>query len=168
MKNNSYNQLNEEIKRIKSLFYENFNKNQFDLKGDVLNSEGLFVSLNGDENIGNTGLINFDDSFELDYDVKRFYNNKDKYCKTGCDENYFNKDNSLYLHSLNVNQNQRGKGFGKDLVNKCHQIAKELGYEYVLLITSCDNNVAQNLYKNLVYELHQTDGNKDFYFVKIK
>ena len=159
--------LKEEINRIKTLFYENFNKNQFDLEGDILQPRGLFVSLNGDDNIGKVGLINFEDSFEIDYDVKRFYDNKEKYCKKECDENFFNKDNSLYLHSLNVNQNQRGKGFGKDLVNKCHEVAKKLGYDYVLLITSCDNEIAQNLYKNLGYDLHQTDGNKDFYFLKV-
>jgi ribosomal protein S18 acetylase RimI-like enzyme len=167
MKNNPNKALNEEIQRIKSLFYENFNKKEFNLKGDVLNKDGLHINLEDDSNIGSVGLINFGDAFGLDYDVIRFYNGKEQYCKSGCEENFFNKDNSIYLYSLFVDSSHRGKGFGKEIVEKCHEIARDLGYKYVLLITNCDNDVAQNLYKGLGYEIHQTDGNKDFYFVEV-
>ena len=167
MKNNPKKTLNEEILRIKSLFYENFNKKDFNLKGDVLDKNGLHINLDDESNVGNVSLINFHDAFDLDYDVTRFYENKEQYCKSGCEENFFNRDNSVYLHSLFVNFNHRGKGFGKEIVEKCHQIARDLGYKYVLLITNCNNDVAQNLYKGLGYQIHQTDGNKDFYFVEI-
>jgi GNAT superfamily N-acetyltransferase len=167
MKNNSNNTLKEEIERIKSLFYENFNKKKFNLNGDILDKNGLTIKLENESSIGNVCLINFQDAFDIDYDVIRFYDSKEKYCKIGCEENFFNKDNSVYLHSLFINFNYRGEGFGKEIVKKCHEIAKDLGYKYVLLITNIDNAVAQNLYRGLGYQIHQTDGNKDFYFIEI-
>lgn len=168
MKSNPKKTLNEEIQRIKSLFYENFNKNDYIFDGDVMDKNGLNINLDKDPSIGNVSLINLDDAFDLDYDVKRFYDSKEKYCKKGCDKNFFNGDNSLYLYSLIVNHSQRGKGYGKSLVEKCHQIAKEKGYKYCLLITDRSNDVAQNLYNKLGYQIHQTDGKKDFYFIELQ
>ncbi len=52
-------------------------------------------------------------------------------------------------------------------MNKSHEIAKNLGFDYVSLITSKSNEPAQNLYKGLGYKLHQTDGNKDFYYYNL-
>jgi ribosomal protein S18 acetylase RimI-like enzyme len=168
MKSNSKKTLNEEIERIKSLFYENFNKNEFIVSGNTETSWGYNVKLmNNDECLGETNLMNYEDAWDLDYAIVRFNNEKDKTCKFACDSNYFNGDNALYLYSLNVDPRHRGNGYSKQIMNRCHEIAKEKGYEYVLLITDCNNEAAQNLYKGLGYSLHQTDGNKDFYFLKV-
>jgi len=121
----------------------------------------------GDSRIGEFNLLNFKDAPNLDYYIVIFNNGKNGYCKKNCENDFFNGDNSLYLYSLSVDEKYRGLGHGKELMDKCHQIAKELGYNYVLLITNCDNHVAQNMYKSMDYQLHQTDGKKDFYFKEI-
>jgi GNAT superfamily N-acetyltransferase len=167
MKNNPNKTLNEEIRRIKSLFYENFNKKDFVISGDVESYPGSNVKLMSDDRIGEFNLLNFEDAWDLDYYIVIFHNKKNECCKINCENDFFNGDNSLYLYSLDVDEKYRGLGHGKELMDKCHQIAKDLGYNYVLLITDCNNNVAQNMYKSMDYQLHQTDGTKDFYFKEI-
>ena len=167
MKNNSHNQLNEEIRRIRVLFYENFNKKSFETKGDVKSPSGLEIKLVNDGELGTVGLINFKDAWDIDYDIERFYNDKNNYCQLNCEDDFFNENNSVYLHSLNVNRNHRGLGYGKEIMDKCSEVSKDMGYDYILLITSCDNHVAQNMYRGLGYQIHQTDGKKDFFYKKL-
>ena len=167
MKNNPHNQLNEEILRIRSLFYENFNKKNFEIEGDVKNPSGLKLRLIGDSEVGSVEIINFKDAWDIDYDIVKFYRDKDKYCESNCDNDFFNGDNSVYLHSLIVDYNHRGLGYGKEIMKKCDEISKNMGYDYILLITNRDNAIAQNMYRRLGYEIHQTDGQKDFFYKKL-
>jgi ribosomal protein S18 acetylase RimI-like enzyme len=167
MKSNSNKTLKEEIRRIKSLFYENFNKKSFDIDGDIKSPSGLKIKLVNEDDLGTVGLVNFKDAWDIDYDIVRFHNDKNDYCQSKCEDNFFNENNSVYLHSLHVNDNYRGLGYGKEIMNKCYEISKDMGYNYILLITSCDNNVAQNMYRGLGYEVHQTDGRKDFFYKKL-
>lgn len=168
MKNNSKKTLKEEILRIKSLFYENFNKNEFVFSGDTETPVGYNIKLMRDnECLGETNLMNYEDAWDLDYTIVQLHQNKMENCKFGCEHDFFNGDNSVYLYSLEVNPNHRGRGYSKEIMKKCSDIAREKGYDYILLITNRDNEAAQNLYKGMGYDLHQTNGYKDFFYLKV-
>lgn len=156
-----------EIKRIKHLLVENLDNSNFSFDGNINLPDGLKLTLSDGNNLGEISLINYKDAWDLDYAIVKFHQERDNNCKFGCEDNFFNKDNSIYLYSLEVNPDYRGKGYGKKLLNKCHDIVQDLGFSYVLLITDCDNNVAQDMYKKLGYKIHQTDGIKDFYYKKL-
>jgi ribosomal protein S18 acetylase RimI-like enzyme len=141
----------------------------FKVKGNVYNTPGIKINyLNPNKDvIGFSNLLDFDNSYNFDWDIERFDNNRDKYCVKDCDKGFFNSSNSVYLHDLRVHDEHQGKGYSKKLMNMSHKIAKDKGFKYVTLITACDNIPAQNLYNKLGYVLHQTDGVKDFYYKKI-
>lgn len=118
--------------------------------------------------IGFSNLLDFENAKELDYDIRRFFESKDKYCVEDiCENDFFNSKNSLYLHDLRVHDEFQGNGYSKKLMNKCHKIADENGFKYVTLITNCDNEPAQNLYKKLGYILYMSDKEKDFFYKEL-
>jgi ribosomal protein S18 acetylase RimI-like enzyme len=159
---NQGNNINEGVNNVnKPFFYEK--------RGKLTKSPGMNIKYLTPENeeVGFCNLLDFENAFPLDWDVERFYNDKDKFCKNKCEDGYFNKDNALYLHDLRVHDSFMGNGYSKKLMKKSHDIAKNNGYVFVTLITSRDNNVAQNLYKKLGYKLHQTDGVKDFFYKQL-
>jgi ribosomal protein S18 acetylase RimI-like enzyme len=165
--------LNSKIENQNSNLNENhINVNQpfiYEKRGNLTQTPGMnikYVNPNQEE-IGFCNLLDFDHSYFYDYDIERFYDGKDEYCVDNCEDNFFNGDNSLYLHDLKVHEPFKGNGYSKKLMNKSHEIAKKNGYKYVTLITNSDNVVAQNLYKKLGYLLHQTDGQKDFYYIML-
>ncbi|TKC12154.1 GNAT family N-acetyltransferase [Pedobacter polaris] len=53
----------------------------------------------------------------------------------------------LYLYPA-----ARGKGFGKDLINKCLEKARELGYQNIYLESMPELNQAVSLYEKLGFE----------------
>jgi len=161
------NKLINEIKRIKSLLLENSDNTTFTYDGDINSSGGFKINLIDNDHLGEVSLINFEDAWDLDYAIVKFHHEKDNNCKFGCSDNFFNKDNSIYLYSLEVNPIYRSKGYGKKLLTKCHEMVKNLGFSYILLITDCNNHVAQDMYKKFGYNIHQTDGIKDFYYTKL-
>lgn len=120
-----------------------------------------------EEITGYVNLLDYENSKLIDPDIPRFEKNSDKFCKCNCKKDHFNSKNTLYLYDLRVFDEHQGNGYSKKLMNKCHQISKDNGYKYVSLITDCDNDPAQNLYKKLGYKLYQTDGKKDFYFKEL-
>jgi ribosomal protein S18 acetylase RimI-like enzyme len=160
--------LHEELNKIKSLMFENFVPYEIQTDGDINERPGMHISVSRDNNkMGYVNLIDFGKAYHWDSDIPRMYDNSQEYCKSNCDDDFFNEENSLYLHDLRVLDNFKGQGLSHSLLDKCHEIAENLGIKYVLLITNCDNNVAQNLYKKHNYKIHQTDGVKDFYFKEI-
>lgn len=156
----------EEISKIKKLMFENQTNFNFGYQGDIWEKPGLHIYIFDDKKIGHSNLLNFDDSWDWDWDVERFYSNP-QYCVDGCDDGFFNQKNTIYLHDLKVFPKYQGNGYSKLLMNKSHEIAKNLGFDYVSLITSKSNEPAQNLYKGLGYKLHQTNDNKDFYYYNL-
>jgi ribosomal protein S18 acetylase RimI-like enzyme len=161
--------LNEEIKRIKGLIYENVNEPFIISRGDINKSPGInFTIKDGETSMGHVNITTFDDAYENDSDVVSFTTNMDKYCNENCDENFFNNRNTAYLHDLKVYDEYRGKGLSNKLLDKCHETGKELGVDYILLITNCDNTVAQNLYRKHGYKVHSTNGSKDYFYKPIK
>jgi ribosomal protein S18 acetylase RimI-like enzyme len=133
------------------------------------NSPGLNIKYltPKEETTGYVNILDYENSKLIDSDIPRFEKDSDKFCKFNCKKDHFNTKNTLYLYDLRVLDEYQGNGYGKKLMNKCHQISKDNGYKYVSLIADCDNVPAQNLYKNLGYKLHQTDGKKDFYFKEL-
>ena len=61
----------------------------------------------------------------------------------------------LILYDLYVDQNHRGEGVGRLLMNQARDFAKENGYKRLELSTAKDNFIAQSLYKSLGYELDE-------------
>lgn len=56
-----------------------------------------------------------------------------------------------YLWDILINEDQRGKGYGKSTMAKIHQFAKEKGAAKISLNVFAYNGVARNLYETLGY-----------------
>lgn len=148
-----------EILRIKELLYENINNIKIYVSGNINISPGVHISLkDNNSEIGYSNLLNFYDSHDLDFDLPEML-------KLNMGE--FNNKNCVYLFDLKVLENYRGKGLSKILMEKCHELSQDIGVDYVILITNCNNQVAQNLYKNLGYNLHVSDGKNDLLYKKL-
>ena len=61
----------------------------------------------------------------------------------------------LILYDLYVDQNRRGEGIGRLLMNQARNFAKENDYKRLELSTAKDNFIGQSLYKSLGYELDE-------------
>ena len=61
----------------------------------------------------------------------------------------------LILYDLYVDQNHRGEGIGRLLMNQARDFAKENGYKRLDLSTAKDNFIGQSLYKSLGYDLDE-------------
>jgi len=110
------------------------------------------------EKVGHSNLLNYDESKSYDGDITPLMEGK---------EQIFDGENCLYLHDLWVNENFRGKGKGKKLLEKCEKYAKSNGKDYVTLITSISNKPAVSLYEKSDYKVYNTNDVKNFYFKKL-
>jgi len=158
-----------QISILKKLVVESMNEPRIVYEGDMLVNPGLKICLYDKDNkmIGNTSMLDYESAIDLDYDITRFNNKKTEYCRELCDEGVFNKDNTVYLHSLFIDENQRNKGYADILKNACHEIAKARGYDYATSIVRIDNEASQGLNKKHGYNVHQTNGIKDFLYKKL-
>ena len=64
----------------------------------------------------------------------------------------------LILYALYVDQNHRGKGIGRLLMNQASKHAKDNGFKRLELSTAITNVIGQSLYESLNYQR-----DKDFY-----
>lgn len=62
-------------------------------------------------------------------------------------------ENSASIFSVEVLNSHRGKGYGKRLVENAISRCKEKNCNSIELNTEIDNNIANNLYKGLGFEL---------------
>jgi ribosomal protein S18 acetylase RimI-like enzyme len=62
-----------------------------------------------------------------------------------------------YISNLAVSKNYRRQGVASQLLSKCEQIAKYLGFNQLYLHVLADNNVGQQLYLNNGYTIHQVE-----------
>ena len=60
---------------------------------------------------------------------------------------------SLYISNLAVSHGYRRRGVARHLLLKCEQIAREWGYQSLILHVLEDNHSAKNLYLNSGYQL---------------
>lgn len=124
-------------------------------EGGANSESGIRISLsNGDREAGVVGIITLDNSNSNDFDpdLVDFLNRE---------AGPFTNDNTYYLHSMEVEPSYRGQGLSKQLLQTCHEIAKANGMSHILLITNCDNTVAQNLYAGFGYRPFDSTGIKD-------
>jgi ribosomal protein S18 acetylase RimI-like enzyme len=61
----------------------------------------------------------------------------------------------LILYDLFVDEEERGKGIGRNLMNKSTEYAKLNGFKRLELSTAKDNVIGQSLYESLDYELDE-------------
>jgi ribosomal protein S18 acetylase RimI-like enzyme len=61
----------------------------------------------------------------------------------------------LILYDLYVDQNHRGEGVGRLLMNQARNFAKENDYKRLELSTAKDNFIGQSLYKSMGYEVDE-------------
>jgi ribosomal protein S18 acetylase RimI-like enzyme len=157
-----------ELDKIKRLIYENYTPNNFDLSGDINSLDGLNIKLNNGENyIGHSNLVDFGHAWDLDWDILLLYDDYEDLCKSNFDQDFFNKKNSAFLFDLKVFDDYRGKGYGENLLQKCHEIAKDNGFSYCLLITDMDNHIAKNLYTKNNYKVHLQNDKKVFFYKEL-
>jgi ribosomal protein S18 acetylase RimI-like enzyme len=154
--------LNEQIYRIKNLMYEQ-DQVQLVTNGDLNDSSGQIISLETKDNdlIGKTFLTRLENATNVDPAFIKMF-----------DESKFqtiplNYDNSLFLHSLDVNDQFKKQGYGTQIMKQSHDIASNNGYKYVTLIMDKGNKPAENLYNKLGYKKLNSDENVEFYFVEL-
>ena len=61
----------------------------------------------------------------------------------------------LILYDLFVDEEERGQGIGRNLMNKSTEYAKLNGFKRLELSTAKDNVIGQSLYESLGYELDE-------------
>ena len=156
--------LNEQISRIRKLIYEQ-TQDEFVYQNEFNDELGKLIKLVSPEleQIGYINLINNDRAKDLDPDFNRLYSNQD-WCKKNCEKDHFNKDNTLFAHSLWVEPKFRRQGNSEKIMNHCIDMAKNNGFKYVTLITNKDNIPAQSLYNKLGFDTHVSDDSQIFYF----
>jgi len=154
--------LNEQIFRIKNLMYEQ-PQVQTVTDGDLNDPSGQIVSLETEDNEPIGGLVltklgnapNIDPAFNKMFDESKFQTEP------------LNYDNSLFLHSLDVNDQFKQQGYGTQIMKQSHDIASKNGYKYITLIMDKGNEPAENLYDKLGYKKLNSDDEVDFYFVEL-
>lgn len=65
-----------------------------------------------------------------------------------------------FIFELYVNENQRGKGYGKQAMLLVEEKARELGLKSMSLHVFGSNKIARNLYEALGYEITSVNMNK--------
>lgn len=154
--------LNEHIYRIKNLMYEQAQV-QLVTNGDLNDTLGQNISLETKDNdlIGKTFLTRLDNARNLDPAFIKMFDESKFQTKP------LNYDNSLFLHSLNVNDQFKQQGYGTQIIKQCHNIASNNGYKYVTLIMDKGNEPVKNFYNKLGYKKLNSDENVEFYFVEL-
>ena len=153
-------QLLEHIKRIKSLMLENVKDYNIITAGDLNSSSGMWVyieDMNGNF-IGETNIIDFENGLRLSPNLTSFMDNKSE---------PFGMDNAVYQYSLSIEEPYRGQGWGEKLKHECHDIVRNLGYNYATNIVKCDNHASQGLMKKLGYQTHQSNGVRDVLYFEL-
>jgi ribosomal protein S18 acetylase RimI-like enzyme len=63
-----------------------------------------------------------------------------------------------YLAELYVVPSQRGRGFGRELITEALRVAREQGADYVLVVTTEDDGLAQRLYEAAGFRRTEGEG----------
>lgn len=154
--------LNEQISRIVNLMYEQ-PQIKINYNGEYEDDYGKTIEFktNDDDLIGVVSLTTMENGKKIDPDFIKVF-----------DESKFqtlplNYDNSLFLHSLNVEDKYKRQGYGSQILNKCHELAKDKGYDFMSLITDTSNVPAQDFYNKFGYKILNDKDKFIFYFVEL-
>ena len=79
----------------------------------------------------------------------------------------FKDGNSVYTYGTEVYDKFKRMGYGTKLRKKCHELAKNNNYNYVMSIVSKDNTPSQKMQKNVGYKLHQCNDIKDLLYYTV-
>ena len=66
-----------------------------------------------------------------------------------------------FIFDIAINEDQRGKGYGKRAMQLIEEKARELGIRQMGLHVFAKNKIARNLYKSLRYETKSLNMTKD-------
>jgi len=136
--------LNEEIKRIKSLMFEHSDSCVFKTTGEINSPYGLTLCLYSpkDEKIGQVEVIDFINAFNLS---EKFTNCMEK------NDGTFGDDTS-YSYNLEVGENFRRQGYAEKIKNELEKILKQNNFKHNTTIVDDDNIPSLNLQNKLGYQ----------------
>lgn len=152
--------LNEEIKRIKSLMIENVSDFDMYMDGEISSPNGLCITIKNSsgEKIGHTNVIDFKHAVDLSRDFKTFLENK---------KHPFQDNNCVYQFGTEIDEKFRRNGYATILRNKCHDLAKQNNFKYATGILRKDNTANQNLMKKMGYNIFNSSDIKDFVVLEL-
>lgn len=101
-----------------------------DIITNDINNKDLYILIANEEIVGSVVLNSEEDI---------------NYNKVSWDK----KGEALIIHRLFTSPKYAGKGYGKFMIEKCKEIARELEYDSIRLDTHQDNLPAQKLYEKL-------------------
>lgn len=153
-------ELNEEIYRIKHLLKENNEPYKIRVVSDISTERGFCVYFLNETNsvigvVTLTDLNNVLTNSEFEKDVISLH------------ENYTNKDNTVYLHSIVVEEPFRRQGYGTKLVKECENVARNSGYGKISAIVKKNNTPSQTMFKKLGYGVQDSNDKKDLLVLDI-
>ena len=64
----------------------------------------------------------------------------------------------MYLAELYVVPDRRGQGFGRELISRALEVARETGADYAFLVTSEEDELAQKLYEAAGFRRTEGEG----------
>lgn len=70
----------------------------------------------------------------------------------------WSKAHEAYLAELYVVPNQRGQGYGRELITEFIRVARERGADYAFVITTEEDRLAQRLYEAAGFRRTEGDG----------
>ncbi len=68
------------------------------------------------------------------------------------------KASEAYLAELYVVPSRRGQGYGRELITEAVRVARERGADYIFLVTSEEDRLAQRLYEAAGFRKTEGDG----------
>ena len=153
-------ELNEEIYRIKSLLKENSEIYKISVISDINTDRGFCVyyltennNVIGVVNLTNLNNVLLDETFEND--VRSLH------------ENYDQKETTAYLHSIIVEEPYRRQGYGSKLIKECENVARNSGYTKISAIVKKNNLPSQKMFKNLGYNIKESNTKKELFILDI-
>lgn len=153
-------ELNEEIYRIKHLLKENMDPYKIRVVSDINTERGFCVYFLNETNsvigvVTLTDLNNVLSNNEFGTDVISLH------------ENYDNKDKTVYMHSLVVEDPFKRQGYGTKLVKECENVARNSGYTKISAIVKKNNIPSHSMFKKLGYGIQESNEKKDLFILEI-
>jgi ribosomal protein S18 acetylase RimI-like enzyme len=148
--------INKEINRIKNLIFESKENTIIEHFGEDNSFPGskIIFKTNSNNNICSTEYTNFRVARLYDESLNDFITeNNDS------DLKYKNIDNSAYFFNFEVNENFRGLGYGKKMLNKLIEECQKKEFKKLFFSVNKNNENALKLYEKFNY--HKLYENKN-------
>ena len=151
--------LNEELKRIKSLMFEQTEPCMFQTTGEINSPYGFTLCLYSpkDEKIGQVEVIDFINAVNLS---EKFTNCMEK------NDGTFG-DDTVYMFNLEVDENFRRQGYAEKIYNELEKILKQNNFKYTTGIIDDENQPSLNLHNKLGYQKFSDWNGKQLHYKQI-